>query len=483
MSGRIVGVHPWLPWPLSGWRWWTVPVRAERLAVLRLAVGLLLFVDILYSYLPHVRDFFGPDSLGTPEMFAYLARAPKWNWSLLRGFQDPLLTSLAQAAWFVSTVVVLLGLWGRLTAEGGGQHVGLRRALAVWLAATAFTVFGLWTRVNAASEHGASLVWRAPMVALGLAMVFWCLALWRRFRSEADDDPWVWRWVLLAWAGAAALAGVGVWKWLAGGDHPGTPGFLAWTGARWHGEAAVLLAAMIAWVAAAFLLTVGCWTRVATIAAWALSVSFDNLNWYVNNAGDQVRTIALFSLMLCPCGAAWSLDSWYARRRGRPNGPVYVYPWPLRLLFLQMVCIYFCNGVYKVMGADWMAGASLYHVWCDLALTRFSYAQMPIPYALTRVASWTVFAWELSFPVLVLVKWTRVPALLFGVTFHLGIFATMELGGFGPYMIALYLPLLPWDRWLKARDEAAVGQGPSAAGAASGGQEPESSRIRPVDVR
>ena len=35
MSERtFVGVNPWLPWPLSGWRWWTAPIRAERLAVL-----------------------------------------------------------------------------------------------------------------------------------------------------------------------------------------------------------------------------------------------------------------------------------------------------------------------------------------------------------------------------------------------------------------------------------------------------------------
>jgi len=43
---------------------------------------------------------------------------------------------------------------------------------------------------------------------------------------------------------------------------------------------------------------------------------------------------------------------------------------------------------------------------------------------------------------------TRVPALLFGAAFHLGILATMELGWFVPYVLCLYVPLLPWDRWL-----------------------------------
>ena len=36
---RFVGVDPWLPWPLSAWRWWTEPVAAERLAALRIGLA------------------------------------------------------------------------------------------------------------------------------------------------------------------------------------------------------------------------------------------------------------------------------------------------------------------------------------------------------------------------------------------------------------------------------------------------------------
>ena len=27
----------------------------------------------------------------------------------------------------------------------------------------------------------------------------------------------------------------------------------------------------------------------------------------------------------------------------------------------------------------------------------------------------------------------------------------LEIGGFGPYMICLYLPLVPWERWTGRR--------------------------------
>jgi hypothetical protein len=461
-SGRtVVGVSPALPWPLSGWRWWTEPVRAERLAVLRIALALLLLADILLSYLPQLHDYFGPGSLGTPDMFDYLARAPKWNWSLLRGFRDPLLYTAAQAVWLGTTPLILLGLWGRLTAAGRpGPYLILRWSLAAWAGASVWVVFGLWTRVLPTPGPGvanvaaplASLGWRIPTGMVGVASLFWCLAVWRRVKEEPDDDPWVWRWVLLAWVVSAALAALAVWKVLAGAE--GLP-FLAWSEERWHGEGDALRAAMIVWVVAVVLLLLGLWTRASAAVAWLLAMSFDNLNWYINNAGDQVRCITLFYLMLSPCGAAWSLDSLLARLRGRRTGPVYVSPWPLRLLFVQMASMYFWNGLYKVIGPDWQQGNSLYFVWCDLTLARFSYAEFPVPLIITRIMTWTVVVWELSFPLLALFRWTRPVALLFGFLFHLGILATLEIGGFAPYMMILYLPLLPWDRWLERRVKAA----------------------------
>src|SRR5262245_14615489 len=207
MSERtVVGVRPLLPWPLSGWRWWTEPVCAERLAVLRIALAFLLLLDILTTYLPHVHDFFGRGTLGSPEIWDYLARAPRWHWSLLRGFQDPLVLTAAQLVWVLSTGLLLLGLWGRLTAaDPPERYPVLRGALLAWVLATAVGVLGLWARLKT-SPHGESLVWRVPLVALGVATVFWCLILWRWLAAGRLEDPWLWGWALLAWAVSAALA-------------------------------------------------------------------------------------------------------------------------------------------------------------------------------------------------------------------------------------------------------------------------------------
>ncbi len=220
-------------------------------------------------------------------------------------------------------------------------------------------------------------------------------------------------------------------------DRPAT----FWSLLAWVQSPAVLQAAVIAWAVAAVLLLLGLCSRTSAGVAWALSQSFLALNPYAHNAGDTVRTIILLYLMLSPCGAVWSLDRWL--RRHRVTGPTLVYPWPLRLLLIQMAVIYFNNGVHKLIGPQWRAGSSLYYVLSDLTLTRWSYAEVPLPFVLTQMLTWGVLVWELAFPLLVFLPSTRSATLLTGVLLHLGIGLSMELGVFALYMLCLYLPFIP----------------------------------------
>jgi Vitamin K-dependent gamma-carboxylase len=213
-------------------------------------------------------------------------------------------------------------------------------------------------------------------------------------------------------------------------------------------------------VLATFCLTIGLFTRTSALIAWALSTSFAGLNSCIDNAGDEIRGIILFYLMISPCGAVWSIDRWRQRRASRgalapgvesantlgPKAPIFIHPWPLRLLMVQMILMYFSNGMFKLSGDTWWAGTSLYYVLADLTLARWSYAQFTIPFWLTRILTWFVLVWEAGFPVWVALPWTRKAAFLIGVAFHLGIGLSMELGPFVPYALCLYLPLVPWER-------------------------------------
>ena len=66
----VVGLSPWLPGWLGRSAWWSEPVRAERLAAFRIGMGAMLLLDIFWTYLPRASEFFGPGSLGSPEVFA-----------------------------------------------------------------------------------------------------------------------------------------------------------------------------------------------------------------------------------------------------------------------------------------------------------------------------------------------------------------------------------------------------------------------------
>lgn len=196
------------------------------------------------------------------------------------------------------------------------------------------------------------------------------------------------------------------------------------------------------WSGAALALTIGVFPRLAALIAWVMAVSVINTNAYLHNSGDLIRQHLLLFLMLTPCGAAWSL----MRPAGLPRGAkAAVYPWALRLLFLELVVIYFFNGVYKAaIGLHWRDGAVMHYVLHTPGWCRWS-PPFDMPIWLTSGLSYFVLAWELAFPALVLVKPARFWALLIGAAFHLGTFFNLEIGPFGLYALVCYLPLLPWE--------------------------------------
>jgi hypothetical protein len=291
---KVVGLQPWLPWPLCRFPGWVGLVRAERLAAFRIGVSIVLLYDILGTYLPRAHDFFGRGSLGSPEVFATAAQ--KYRWSVLRLTDDP------------AALQGLLVLWG--------------------------------------------------ISAVGL---------------------------LLGWL-----------------------------------------------------------PRLAAALAWVFSTSFIGLNYYLHNSGDGVRSIALFYLMLSPCGAAWCWRPW---QKSKPrNIATHVPAWPSRLLALQLSIIYLVNGVYKLAGGDWRNGHIMHDVLCNLAWTRFSYAQLPMTDWAVSLMTWTTLVFELGFPLFFMARATRLPTLAIGAVFHLGTALLLQLGPFPFYMICLYLPFIPWEQ-------------------------------------
>jgi hypothetical protein len=443
---QVVGLAPWLPWPLSAWSWWSTPVRAERLALLRIGVGLVLLVDILCLYAPDTLDYYGKGGLGDPAIFDYRFKwtydQPRLVWSLLRGVGDGATQFISLALWLLATLWILGNSLSRLLLIRKNPPAQDRTGIALWIwsASFAWYVASLWSQmVHADVPRVDALAWVVPLAGVSLSCLFTALDLATRLRDPGHRIPWVS--LFFGFLLANTLLSLGMLLALVNAIDR-TAWWVRLLGS-WQNDDALLWAAMIAWIGSAGFLLMGCGTRPAAVVAWLLSVSFDNANPKLDNAGDTVRMILLFYLMLCPCGAVWSVDSLWKRR----TGPVYVHPWPICLIFVQMIFMYWMNGLYKLFGDTWHDGSSLHYVLGDLALTRFSQVAWPVPLFVTRILTWTVLAWETLFPLLVIFKWPRRFALCMGVLFHLGIFATLEIGPFVPYALCMYLPLIPWE-WL-----------------------------------
>src|SRR5216684_2038038 len=78
---QVVGLSPFLPRPLSRWRWLAAPVRAERLAALRIGLALMLLIDVLTTYVPNTTLFYGADSFagpGTKDWKGQITPPPRW---------------------------------------------------------------------------------------------------------------------------------------------------------------------------------------------------------------------------------------------------------------------------------------------------------------------------------------------------------------------------------------------------------------------
>lgn len=203
-------------------------------------------------------------------------------------------------------------------------------------------------------------------------------------------------------------------------------------------------ALMGVWIASAVGLLIGWRPLVSGLVAWACAVSFWNINPGLNNGGDRLRNTLLLMTAVSCSGAVWGVSS---VRRSDPREPVRVPGWPVKVLFVQLAALYFFGGLYKVMSPTWRSGYVMYFVGHDLSWSLTPAQSSRLPVWAHQLTAWVTLVWELGFPVLAVLKGTRVAALALGVLFHIATFFTLEVGAFALYAIACYAPLVPWERW------------------------------------
>jgi hypothetical protein len=213
---------------------------------------------------------------------------------------------------------------------------------------------------------------------------------------------------------------------------------------HWHDDRALF----VGWVVlllSAFALTVGWHTRLASIAACVLILSFQHRDPSAFNSGDMLIRIEALFLALAPSGAALSLDQ--RRRTGIFWSAQMRAPWVIRLMQIQVSVLYLASVRWKLSGAAWPEGTAVAYA---LRLKDMLIAPVPQWFIenplLINVATWGALAVELSLGVLVWNCRLRPWVLLAGVGMHTSIMLTMGVGFFTPAVFVLYLAFISPER-------------------------------------
>lgn len=185
------------------------------------------------------------------------------------------------------------------------------------------------------------------------------------------------------------------------------------------------------------MLTVGLFTRVTSILAFVITLSYCHRLTGTLFGLDQINAFVATYLMLGASGAAYSVDRWLARRRGGEESvqPAIGTNIAIRLLQVHMCVIYLFGGIGKMRGELWWDGSALWFAFANLEYQSLDMTWLVhYPWLLALLTHITVF-WETFYCFLVWPRLTRPICLAFALLVHAGIAVCLGMKTFGLAML------------------------------------------------
>lgn len=222
----------------------------------------------------------------------------------------------------------------------------------------------------------------------------------------------------------------------------------SWSVLNWCRTPAALWSMHLVALAIFALLTVGLWTRAASVLAFVFTVSYAHRTPGALYGLDQINSLLAMYLMVGPSGSRFSIDAWRARRVATlPTGLVPVARGSLhdspsattnlaiRLMQCHMCVIYLFAGLSKLQGLSWWNGFAF---WGGIANQEYQTLDLTWladwPLVINALTHLTV-AFELSYCVLIWNRWPRPLVLLAAICLHLGIVIALGMPTFGLAML------------------------------------------------
>lgn len=214
----------------------------------------------------------------------------------------------------------------------------------------------------------------------------------------------------------------------------------------------------IVFLIAIVFLTIGFLTRFSSILVFLGFISLSNINFAVDNAGDDIMRINALFLMFTQAGAAYSVDRWIRRKRGI-EGPELklVSPWAQRILQIQLAYLYFDTATLKLEGDTWREGTAMYYALGYIEHFRFNLKYLFYwPWQIYLV-TWGTLVAEYSMAFLVWFRKLRYVILPGAFALHFMINLTMQFPVFQYVMMASLINFIyPEDveravAWIKSK--------------------------------
>jgi uncharacterized membrane protein YphA (DoxX/SURF4 family) len=231
----------------------------------------------------------------------------------------------------------------------------------------------------------------------------------------------------------------------------------AWSWFHWFESASVLWIVHVACLVVFALLTIGLFSRVASVLALLATIAYQHRVPGALFGLDQINTMLVMYLVIGPCGARYSLDALLGRRAARAAAasasasreaavPASVAAnVAVRLIQVHMCVIYLFAGLAKLTGETWWTGYAMWDAFANYEYQSLSATWMADwPLLIAALTHATVF-WETFYCALVWPRLTRPVMLALAVPVHLGIALFMGMITFGLVMLIGNLAFVPPD--------------------------------------
>ena len=217
---------------------------------------------------------------------------------------------------------------------------------------------------------------------------------------------------------------------------------------------------LIVWMGILICLALGYQTYRAAIANylfWIVFVIFTPMWQDFDGGFDQLMTGTSLLLIFLPSARRVALDP--IRLRWNTPRPDLADPGPgtvpqlayLLPLGIMLGLLYLDSGIHKLSSEFWRNGMG---AWLPSTMP---YYMSPLDMSfllnhqsLEMLIGYSVIAFQLVFLFLYWHRWFRIPLLLLGISFHIGIIVSLNVYPFGFAMLVNYLLLVPaafWNRW------------------------------------